>query len=116
MQTKLFDLYKKMLEIHIVTKSEDAPFHFFTEGAYETLFDVFHTLSEREIDLSEKEMKEDQIEQKKIEAYDIIEAVKSELLKMVKEKNSIGMDNLLRSHIDNIEGLCGSSRAFLPKE
>lgn len=112
---KLFNLYSKALEIHILTKGSDHVFHKFTESVYDELFDVFHTISERSVDNSEKQMSDDEIEMKKIEVYDAIEEVKKELETMVNKKNTVGLDNLLRGHIDSLENLCGNARAFLPK-
>jgi len=46
----------------------------------------------------------------------LLESEKALLESMVKDKNSFGMDNLLRTHLDEIEGLIGTAKGFLEKE
>jgi len=110
---KLFEAFKKVLEIHIKTKTYDSQFHEKTKEFYELLFDVFHQISEKEVDISEKSDVSDEVYN---EVYDLIEDVKNMIEDKVAEKNSIWMDNLLRWFVDKLEFACWDARAFVREE
>lgn len=111
---KLFQAYKRMLELHIATKTTSVTFHETSAKFYELLFDVFHTISEKNQDL-EKEVAMDCKEASE-EAYKLLEEAKSEIETMIKEDNSFWMDNLLRWLFDKLEFSCGTARSFLEKD
>ena len=101
---RLFQIYKRLLELHIGTKTNDLLFHQASEDFYTLLFDVFHQISEKRQDIKlDNPIDCEKAEQ---EAYDLIEEAKSELESMVSEDNSVGMDNLLRGLVDKLEFAC----------
>jgi hypothetical protein len=79
----LFELYKRMLKIHIATKTTDKVFHEATADFYSTLFDAFHQISEKnqDLEIDESECKCDVAE----EAYDILEEAMATLEDMIEE-------------------------------
>lgn len=111
---KLFELYKRVLLSHIQTKTTHSQFHDKSESFYEAMFDVFHLLSEKRQDTWVDECEDDDVLIK--DAYDAIEEAQSVLIKMTKETNTIGTDNLIRSLLDSIEGVCWNARAFICEE
>lgn len=110
---KLFNLYKKMLEIHIGTKTTDKVFHEATADFYSSLFDLFHLISEKRQDIELD--KPVHLEESRNEAYDLLEKAKIELEELINEDNTFGMDNLLRDLYDKLETQCWTARWFLPK-
>ncbi len=111
---KLFDIYRQLLLIHIGTKTVDNTFHKFTEWLYELLFDIFHTISEKNQDIWDAEALD--CEKAKKDAYELVEDAKALLSDMIEENNSYGMDNLLRWLYDKIEFACGDVRSFIHNE
>lgn len=111
---ELFSLFKQVLIAHIETKTTCPTFHDKSQEFYELLFDVFHQISEKRQDTEEDmpQMEETLIQQ----TYDNIEKAKLIIEWMVKEKNSIWMDNLLRWLADKLEFACGNARAFINEE
>lgn len=111
---RLFALYKTVLLAHIGTKTTESQFHEKSEGFYELLFDVFHLVSEKRQDVGTDEPTDCSAA---IEStYSALEEAKSVLEAMVKEKNSVGTDNLLRGLLDRLETACGDARAFVTEE
>ncbi len=111
---ELFNLYKQVLLAHIQTKTTCPLFHEKSAAFYELLFEVFHTISEKRQDLGlDKAPDEYQLVK---QTYDNIEKAKASLEAMVKEKNSVGMDNLLRGLVDKLESECGNAKALLAEE
>lgn len=111
---RLFELYKQVLLAHIQTKTVEPLFHEKSEAFYELLFDVFHTISEKRQDNETDEPGDCDILIQ--ETYDNIEEARKIVEEMVKENNSIGMDNLLRGLSDKLEFACGNARAFIEEE
>lgn len=111
---KLFQFYKRMLELHIGTKTTDIVFHKASEDFYSTLFDCFHQISEKEQDIKLVNPIDCDVASK--EAYDLIEQAKEEIESMIEEKNTPWMDNLLRALVDKLEFDCGTARGFLEEE
>lgn len=111
---RLFQLYKTVLLAHIQTKTTESQFHEKSQEFYELLFEVFHLISEKRVDLELDEVKDCDILIQ--DTYNAIEEAKTIVYDMVKEDNSIGMDNLLRGLADKLEGACGNSRAFIKEE
>jgi len=111
---KLFSIYKRMLELNIWTKTTDLLFNKASMWFYELLFTVFKQISEKrqdnEIDAT--------ITSKMawIEANSLLKDAKEELEKMIKEDNSLGMDNLLGHLLDKLEVAYGSSKCFIQEE
>lgn len=111
---RLFELYKQVLLAHIQTKTTCPLFHEKSADFYELLFDVFHEISEKRQD---NEVDAPGNEEALIQStYDAIEEAKSIVEGMVKEKNSVGMDNLLRGLVDKLEFACGNARGFIEEE
>ena len=107
-------LYLKLLDLHIKTKTVCPLFHEKSQDWYELAFDIFHEISEKRQDIEiDSPIDIDQAHQ---EGYDTIESIKNELDKMIKWSNSYGMDNLLRGLYDKIEFACGNARGFLKEE
>jgi len=68
---RLFEIYHKLLLIHIGTKTVDLTFHQASEKFYEKFFDVFHKISEKLQDIEiDEPMDEDKAKQ---DAYDLID-------------------------------------------
>ena len=91
---RLFEIYKLILLAHIETKTVFSQFHEKSQEFYETLFEVFHTISEKRQDLGiDDPADEETIAQ---ETCDNIDEAKKIVCDMIKGKNTVGMDNLLR--------------------
>ena len=99
---------------HIQTKTTNSQFHEKSQEFYELLFDVFHNLSEKRVDIALDTVPDDEESIKR--AYDAIEEAKTIIESMVKDDNSVGMDNLLRGMADKLEFACGNARAFIEEE
>ena len=110
---KLFDLFKKVLIAHINTKTTNHLFHVKSQVFYELLFDCFHQISEKEQDFSQNM---EDAETLISDTYDALEEAKTIIEKMVKEKNTIGMDNLLRGLADKLEFACLKCSCFIKEE
>jgi len=111
---RLNQIFNSVLQNHIATKATYSQFHEKTQQTYETLFDVIHEIGEKRVDLWLDTIKdEDTIVQ---DTYDLVDEAKSIIYDMVKEKNSIGMDNILRGFADKLEFECGDLRAFIEEE
>lgn len=108
MENRLFELFKIVLLAHIQTKTVCPLFHEKSQDFYELLFDCFHQISEKKQDIEEdKPGNEEELIQS---TYDSIEEAKKIIEDMVKEDNTIGMDNLLRGLHDKLEFACGNAR------
>lgn len=117
---KLYEEAKKayisVLDAHIGTKTTDPLFHDVSEGAYEDLFSIAHTIGEKGEDTNSPIGEESPSELHK-KAYDSVESLKNALEEAVKSgKLSVGTDNLYRSHLDKLEFLCGNLSAFVKKD
>lgn len=111
---RLTAIYLKVLQNHIATKATYSQFHEKSESFYDTLFDVVHSIWEKRVDLwLDTILDEETIVQ---ETYALIEEAKNLVYDMIKEKNSVGMDNLLRWFADKLEFDCGNARAFIEEE
>ena len=110
----LFSAFKNLLDIHIAVKTSYPLLHEHTEKAYELAFDCFHQISEKRQDLQlDKSMDDEEVVK---QAYKDMEDLKQALYDMVKEKNSVGMDDLLRGLADRAESICGDLRGFVEQE
>jgi len=107
---RIFELYKQALEIHIQTKTTCSRFHEKSADFYELLFDCFHLISEKRQDLEIDDIMKEEEAWKKM--YAILEETKIIIEKMIKEKNSVWMDNLLRWLADKLENEIWHSIAF----
>lgn len=114
MLDQVFALYKKALLAHIATKGTASQFHEKSAEFYEAIFDVFHAVSEKRQDLGLSEPMD--CEEAGKEAYDALSETLSIVEDLIKEKNSVGMDNLLRGLADKLEGHIGDACAFLEEE
>lgn len=110
----LFSAFKNLLDIHIAVKTTYPLLHEHTEKAYEFAFDCFHQISEKRQDIQLDKSMDDEEAVK--QAYKDMEDLKQALYDMVKEKNSVGMDNLLRGLADKAESICGDLRGFVEQE
>lgn len=106
--------YLKSFKIHVATKTVDKVLHDFLADVYELLFDILHTVSEKRQDLW-IDAKID-CDKAVMSMITLLESEKSILEWMVKEKNSIGMDDLLRSHVNSLESLIWTAKWFQEKE
>lgn len=111
----LFELYKKVLLIHISTKTKDKVFHEFTGEVYEKLFDVFHHIGEKMQDIEQDTYDLGDVQTMKDNTYDYIEEVK-DIVNGMKDQYSTGMDDLVRSLVNDLESLCGTARGFTEKQ
>ena len=109
---RVFAIYKRFLEIHILTKTTDKNwFHHDTEDAYENAFDVFHKVKELRQDLEMDTP--DLVTEVATEAYDLQEELETIVRDMVKENKDIAMDELLRWLALSSAGICGSLRKHI---
>lgn len=111
---ELFSLFQKVLLAHIGTKTVYSTFHSKSQGWYELLFDIFHEISEKRQDLKIDPCMDDDVVIQ--ETFDNLTKTRDILEAMVKEKNSVGMDNLLRSLLDRLEFAIGDASAFIEEE
>lgn len=113
---RIFQIYKRLLEIHIGTKCspEWTVFHEKTADAYEMLFDVFHTISEMRQDTEEDIPL--LVEEVAIESYELVEEAQKLIESMIKNNKNIWTDNLLRWHAEKLNWLCGNLRWFINQE
>lgn len=111
---KLLQNYIKMFQIHVGTKTTDKVLHEFLADVYDNFFNTLHTILEKRQDLwLDPSIDCDKASSSMIT---LLESEKSILEEMVKEKNSVGMDNLLRTHLDTLEGLIGTAKGFVEIE
>ena len=113
-EATLLDAYIRLTLWHIRVKTVWSQIHEKSEEWYDFAFDVFHSILEKKQDLGlDDPADEDTIAN---DLYSNIETIVSTLEKMVKEKNSVGMDNLLRGLADKAEFHCGNARCFVNEE
>lgn len=110
MNTKLFEIFAKLLAIHIATKTTCSTFHKDSEAAYELAFDCDHLTREMRQDIELDEPKE--MEEVAVEAYDLVESIKTELTAMIKDNKDPGLDNLLRTLYERTNNVCGTMRGW----
>ena len=111
---QLLSLYTKMLKLHIGTKTTDLLFHQASEWFYDLGFKLFHTISEKRQDLGLDPSID--FDDAGSSAMSILEAQKEIIEGMIKEKNSAGMDNLLRALADELEFAIGTAKGFVKEE
>ena len=92
---QLLELYKKILLIHIRTKTLDKVFHDFTADVYDKAFDVFHHIAEKLEDIEKPTYDLGDCQTMKNDTYDYIEEIK-DIVDGMKDKYSTGMDDLVR--------------------
>lgn len=113
---KILDLAIDIFRIHMRTKTLCPLFHEKSVPAYEFGISAWHKLSEKLEDLDKKTYENDDLFDMKAQAYEDVEEIKRELEAKLKEKNTPGMDNLLRSLLDEVEGICGNLRGFITED
>ena len=110
---KALEAHKKMLEIHIDTKTMEADFHNENENFYEKLFEVAHLIWEKYVDLGWK-IEDTSLEEKKIEAHKILKDIKEEIENYGKNnKISLWTEDMLWSLANTLEWLEWTARSFL---
>ena len=111
---QIFALYKRVLLAHIATKGTDSQFHEKSAEFYEAIFEVFHAVSEKRQDIGIDPPMD--CEEAAKQAHDSLTETLSILERLIKQNNSVGMDNLLRGLADKLEGHVGDAKAFLEEE
>ena len=112
---RIFEIYKRLLEIHILTKTTDKNwFHSDTATAYEWAFSLFHKVEELKQDLEIDEPVE--VEEVSQEAYDLVEELKWIVQTMVKDNKDIAMDELLRGEALGLTSICWDLKKHLLKD
>lgn len=107
---RTFQIFARLLAIHIATKTVNTPFHSDTEKAYTFAFDIDHQVREMRQDLALDACSE--VEEVAPEAYDLVEELKKYLADEIKANKDIGMDNLLRGLYERANGVCGTLRGY----
>lgn len=110
--SRVFAIYKRFLEIHILTKTTDKNwFHKDTESAYDNAFDVFHKISEirQDLEMDNPEL----VVSVATEAYDLQEELETILRDMAKINKDIALDNLIRWLAESSANICGNLRKHL---
>jgi hypothetical protein len=113
---KILELAIDIFRIHMRTKTLCPVFHEKSAPAYEFGIEAWHKLTEKLEDLDVKTYPNDDLYDMKAQAYENVEEIKRKLEELVKQKNTVGQDNLIRSLIDQAEGICGNLRAFINEE
>lgn len=109
---RVFAIYKRLLEIHILTKTTDKNwFHKDTEDAYNNAFDVFHKIKELNQDIEVDTP--DTVEAVAEQAYMLQEELSSIIKEFVKSNKDIAMDELLRGLALSTAGICGNLRKHI---
>lgn len=108
---RTFQIFARLLAIHIVTKTVDTPFHNDTEKAYTLAFDIDHQIREMRQDLALDNPS--QVDDVAKEAYDLVEELKKYLADEIKTNKDIGMDNLMRGLYEKANGVCGTLRGYV---
>ena len=109
---RVFDIYKRMVIIHILTKTTDKNwFHKDTESAYDNAFDVFHKISEIRQDLEMDTP--DMVSEVATEAYTLQEELEDLLRKMAESNKDIALDNLIRWLAESSASICWNLRKHL---
>lgn len=109
---RVFAIYKRLLEIHILTKTTDKNgFHSDTQSAYENAFDVFHKIKEtrQDLEIDSPEL----VVSVADEAYTLQEEIEDIVRSMVKENKDIAMDELLRWLALSSSNICGNMRKHI---
>jgi DNA-binding ferritin-like protein len=110
---KALKAYIDMLQIHIDTKTSDERFHEMTEWFYEFLFKIAHEIWEKHVDLGWNIL-ENSLEDKKIEANNIIVNLRKEIESYVENNElTLGTEDLFAPFANELESMEWSSRAFL---
>lgn len=107
---RTFQIFARLLAIHIATKTVNTPFHSDTEKAYTLAFDIDHQIREMRQDLEIDACSE--VEDVATESYDLAEELKAYLKDEIKTNKDIGMDNLLRTLYERANGVCGTLRGY----
>ena len=110
----LFAIYKKLLLLHVGTKTNEPIFHEKSAGFYELLFDIFHEVSEKNQDIWEDKP----VDCKKAtkDALTLLEEAKWLVEDMIEESNTYGKDNLLRWLADKLEFQIGTAKSLVEEE
>lgn len=107
---KLFQIYKRLLEIHIQSFTTWTQFHKDTEEAYNLAFDVFHLNSEMKQALWQEPTTD--CEENGQEAYNLIEEMKAINESLVKANKDIWFDNNLRTLAEKLTLMCWKFRQY----
>lgn len=111
---QLLQNYLKVLKLHFGTKTTDLFLHQYLETVYTKFFEVLHTISEKRQDLSIDPSID--CDKASLSVCTLLESEMEILESMVNEKNTKGMDNLLRSLLDDLEFLYGNAQGFKKEE
>ena len=111
---RVFEIFSRLLSIHIRTKTTDRNFHKDSEDAYVLAFDISHLVREmrQNLDIDEPSKVVDIAD----EAYDLVEELKTILEQMTRantETNDLGYDNLLRTLAERASAVCGDMRRYV---
>ena len=108
---KVFDLYRRLLEIHIATKTSDTTFHKDSAAFYESAFDFFHSVMEGMTDAG-KAASMDSAAAKK-ETASILNELKKIAEDMVNNNDDIAIDNILRGVVEDLGFQVGTMKGIL---
>ena len=111
---ELIQNYLKSFKLHVGTKTTDKVLHEFLADVYEFFFKAMHTIQEKRQDLWLDKSIDCKTASESM--MTLLESEKEVLESMIKEKNSCGMDNLLRWLVDELEGLMGTAKGFIEEE
>lgn len=114
----IFWLYKKVLDMHILTKWTDEQFHKASQAIYEALFEVYHKAMEGMADAGIKPgMKWEEARKK---TYEAVSEAKMIIERMVDQNKDVAVDNILRGQVEEIGFQLGTAKSLLlgevPKE
>lgn len=110
------DLFIKLFDLHIRTKTLDHTYHEILKDAYEKFFDVMHKIWEKMEDIGIPINDETDIDTMKQEWYDYVEEMKQSIEGSISDAPSIWFKKLLEDFCDDLENLCGNMRSFVEKE
>ena len=107
------EIFQRIFDIHVQSKTTGTQFHKDTEKAYELAFDYMHLTSEMEQNLDEAETT-DSCESWQ-EVYNLLQELKSMNEKTVKENEDIGYDDELRGLARRLTDICWTFRQYTTK-
>jgi len=107
----IFWLYKKVLDMHILTKWTDEQFHTASQTIYEELFEIYHDVMEWMVDAWIKPgMKWEEARKK---TYEALSEAKMIVERMIDQNKDIAVDNILREEFEEINFNLGTARSLL---
>ena len=108
---KAIEAADALLIIHTSNEGIDPTHHEFT-NIYKDFQEFAHDIAEKCAD-NDDPLEVRTKEEFRQDAYDVVESFLSDVTACIKEKQSIGADNLLRTQVEQLEKLCRKAKSFV---